>query len=95
MQFLRTLFWVVIAALAVYLGTRNWHHVTLNLWGDIQADVRVPVLLVLMFMIGFLPPYLILRARIWSLKRRIESYDRQRVVDAVPAPSTEVEESVP
>ena len=84
MHFLRTLFWVVVAALVVYLGTRNWHHVTLNLWGDIQADFRVPVLLALMFLIGFLPPYLILRARLWSLQRRVESYERQRSAAASP-----------
>ena len=93
MQFLRTLFWVVVAALVVYLGMRNWHHVTLNLWGDIQVDIRAPVLLGLMFLTGFLPPYLILRARIWGLNRRIESYDRQRMaIQAVP-PSSEDEPS--
>lgn len=91
MQFLRTLFWVVVAALVVYLGMRNWHHVTLNLWGDIQADIRAPILLGLMFLIGFLPPYLILRARIWGLNRRIESYDRQRLATQVAPPPIETE----
>ncbi len=91
MQFLRTLFWVVVAAFAVYLGTRNWNHVTLNLWGDIQADVRLPVLLALTFLIGFLPPYLILRARLWSLQRRVESYERQRAGVQTPVAPEPVE----
>ena len=36
---------------------------TLNLWGDIQADIKVPVLLGLIFLLGLLPPFLIMRAR--------------------------------
>ncbi len=95
MQFLRTLFWVVVAAFVVYLGTRNWHHVTLKLWGDIEADIRVPVLLALMFVIGFLPPYLILRARLWSLQRRIDSYERQRAGTAVTPPNPDPVEPAP
>ena len=46
MQFLKTLFWVVIAVFLAILASRNWHDVTLNLWGDIQADVKIPILLI-------------------------------------------------
>ncbi|MDQ3246151.1 MAG: hypothetical protein M3Q52_04525 [Pseudomonadota bacterium] len=85
MQFLKTLFWVVIAVFLAVLATRNWHGVTLNLWGDIRADVKLPVLLFLMFLIGFLPPFLILRARLWTLRKRLEAHDRDRAAVAVPA----------
>ena len=79
MQFLKTLFWVVVAVLLFYLGFRNWHDVTLNLWGDLQADIKVPVLMALMFLLGFLPTLLVLRARNWSLKRRLEAVERKQV----------------
>lgn len=85
MQFLKTLFWVVIAAFLAVLATRNWHDVTLNLWGSIQADVKLPVLLFLIFLIGFLPPFLILRARLWALRKRLEAHDRDRAALSVPA----------
>ena len=52
MQFLKTLFWVVIAVFLAILASRNWHDVTLNLWGDIQLDIKLPVLIGLMFLIG-------------------------------------------
>ena len=45
MQFLKTLFWVVIAVFLAILASRNWHDVTLNLWGDIQVDIKTPVLI--------------------------------------------------
>ena len=66
MQFLKTLFWVLLAVLVVLFASRNWSDVTLNLWGDIQADIKMPMLLLIAFLIGLLPTWLIMRARIWS-----------------------------
>ncbi len=79
MQFLKTLFWVVIAAFLLYLGDRNWHDVTINLWGDLQADIKVPVLVLLVFLLGFLPTFFVLRGRVWGLRRRVESFERQQL----------------
>lgn len=79
MQFLKTLFWVLIAVVIALFGTRNWFDVTVNLWGDIQADIKLPIILLLVFLIGFLPTWLILRARIWSLRRRIDAVERNRL----------------
>ncbi len=55
MRFLSTLFWVLLAVIVVLFASRNWNDVTLSLWGDIQADVKIPVLLLIVFLIGFLP----------------------------------------
>ena len=85
MQFLKTLFWVLIAVLVVLFGTRNWADVTLNLWGDIQADIKIPLLLLIVFLIGFLPAWLVMRARLWSMRRRVDALDRQAVPAAPPA----------
>ena len=82
MRFLSTLFWVLLAVIVVLFASRNWNDVTLNLWGDIQADVKIPVLLLIVFLIGFLPPWLIMRARIWGHRRRLEAIERQQVTTA-------------
>ena len=90
MQFLKTLLWVVVAALLTILGSRNWHDVTLNLWGDIQADIKVPVLILFVFLLGFLPMYFVHRGRIWSYKRRVEAFERQQApVRPVASPVVE------
>jgi len=91
MRFLSTLFWVLLAVIVVLFGSRNWTDVTLNLWGDIQADVKVPVLMLITFLIGFLPTWLMMRARVWSFRRRLEALDRQRV-SAATGPAAEGEE---
>ena len=78
MQFLKTLFVVVIAVFLAILASRNWHDVTLNLWGDIQADIKVPFLIGLAFLLGWLPTYLIYRARIWRQRQRLDNFERQQ-----------------
>jgi hypothetical protein len=55
MQFLKTLFWVLIAVVVALFASRNWFDVTVNLWGDIQADIKLPILLLIVFLIGFAP----------------------------------------
>lgn len=93
MRFLSTLFWVLLAVIVVLFGTRNWNDVTLNLWGDIQAEVKIPVLILIVFLIGFLPTWLVMRARIWSFRRRMEAFERQRV--SVPQEPVQEHETEP
>ena len=76
MNFLKTLFWVVLAVWLAIFANRNWNDVTLNLWGDLQADIKLPVLLALIFLLGFLPPLLILRGRMWALGRKLAVAER-------------------
>lgn len=78
MQFLKTLFWVVIAVFLAILASRNWHDVTLSLWGDIQADIKAPVLIGFMFLLGWLPTYLIYRAKVWRDRQRLDSLERKQ-----------------
>jgi uncharacterized integral membrane protein len=96
MQFLKTLFWVLLAVFLALLASRNWFDVSLNLWGDVQADIKAPVLLLAMFLLGFVPPFLILRARVWALRRRVEVQDRQVVAPTAPpiAPTPGDEEAI-
>ena len=87
MQFLRTLFWVLLAVLIVLFARGNWFDVTLNLWGDLQADIKVPVLLALAFLLGFLPTFILYRARLWTMHRRVEAHDRPPALPAEPGAS--------
>jgi uncharacterized integral membrane protein len=88
MNFLKTLFWVLVAVIVVLFASRNWAPVTLNLWDDIQADVKIPILLLIAFLLGFLPTWLLMRTRIWSYRRRVEALERSRAAP-VHAPAVE------
>lgn len=76
MHFLRTLFWVVIAVVAVVFSIRNWTPVVVHLWGGLDADIKLPVLLLIFFLIGFLPWFTIHKATRWQLKRKLETVQR-------------------
>ena len=86
MQFLKTLFWVALAVILVLFAGVNWRPVTLTLWGGLEADVKLPVLLLLSFLLGLLPMLILHRARLWSVRRRLEAQERNAVaVQSVPA----------
>jgi uncharacterized membrane protein YciS (DUF1049 family) len=94
MQFLKTLFWVLVAVVVALFLRANWTPITLNLWNDIQADTKLPVVLVIAFALGWIPTWLILRTRIWSLRRRIEAMERNRLA-ALPPETAVAEEQEP
>ena len=88
MNFLRTLFWVVLAVSLAIFANQNWNDVTVNLWGNLQAEIKLPVLLIAIFLMGFLPPFFILRGRLWTLRRRLAIAERPPAPPC-PAPISE------
>lgn len=86
MQFLKTLFWVALAIIIVLFASVNWNPVTLHLWGGLEADVKLPVLILAAFLLGFLPMLVVHRARLWTLNRRLEAHERQVAHMQAPPP---------
>jgi hypothetical protein len=58
--------------------------VTIELWGNLEADVKLPVLVIGAFLLGFLPTFILYRTRLWSLKRRLETQAQTHVANAPP-----------
>jgi lipopolysaccharide assembly protein A len=71
LRFLKILFWLTVAVLVTLFAAQNWRDVTIDLWGDLQADIKIPVLILTTFLLGFLPTLLIYRARLWRVKNRV------------------------
>ena len=90
MQFLKTLLWVVAAVVLVLFARANWFPVTLSLWGEgdnkLVTDVKLPVLVVAAFLLGFIPTYIVYRTRVWALKRRLEGQATAHVANVPPTP---------
>ena len=82
MQFLKTLFWVILAVAVVLFASSNWTTiVTVNLWSGLQADIKLPVLAIGAFLLGFVPTFLVYRTRVWGLSRRLESQGQTHVAN--------------
>jgi putative membrane protein len=86
MAFLRTLFWICVTVIVVVFSVRNWSPVTINLFGDMQADVKLPVLLLIAFLIGFGPLYIWHRVFKWRQGRKLAAIDRTLPPVAVQTP---------
>jgi uncharacterized integral membrane protein len=78
LRFLKTLFWIAVAVLVTLFAANNWRDVTISLWGNLEADVKIPVLLVVMLLVGLVPTILVYRAKIWRLNNRVAAAQRNQ-----------------
>lgn len=76
MQFLKILFWALIAFAAALFTFGNWKWVPISLFGNLVAEVNLPVLLMVTFLAGFLPTFLYQRAIRWRLRQRLAAAER-------------------
>lgn len=76
MQFLKTLFWFLIAVVISVFAIGNWTMVPIRLWGGLVAEVNLPVLLILTFLAGLFPVLLYHHAIKWRLRQKLQSAER-------------------
>ena len=84
MQFLKILFWCLLAFLAAAFTIGNWTAVPIRLPGGLVADVNLPFLLLLTFLLGLLPTLGWQAAKRWRLRQRIATCERQLAELRVP-----------
>jgi uncharacterized integral membrane protein len=88
MGFLRTLFWIAITVVVVVFSFHNWTSVTLDLFGGLEADAKLPVLLFVAFLLGFVPLYIYHRVQRWRYQRRMTEQSRIAVTPTPPPAET-------
>lgn len=94
MQFLKLLFWCLLAFVAAVFTFGNWTTVSIQLFGGMVAEVNLPVLLLATFLIGFVPTLVYqhwirfrLRQRLAAAERALETeraLTAARVAEPVP-----------
>ena len=95
MQIVRTIIWVLLLVALLLFSVVNWEPiVTVRIWENLVIDTKIPAIVIVSFLIGFLPMWLYHRAAKWQLKRRIASLESAaRTAAATPvAPREPVEE---
>lgn len=90
MQFLKTIFWVLVAVVGALFSFANWKPVDIRLWGDLVWSPPLPFPILCAFLLGLLPMLVIHRATRWSLRRRLENANRQLTDSLSPAPAVPV-----
>lgn len=77
MTALKTLMWVVLAVGIALFSMVNWTPVEVAVWPGSVLETKLPVLVIIAFLIGALPMWIMLRAARWSLTHRLEASERQ------------------
>lgn len=86
MRIVTLTFYFLFGALLAWFAARNWDFVTLKLWGDYELAIRLPVLLLLMFLAGALPLAILRYTSRWHWSRRVKKLERA-LEDKVPSPA--------
>ena len=86
MQAIRTIVWVVIAIILTIFAVFNAQPVTIVLWPGKYADMPLSLLIIFVFLLGFLPPFLLNLGNRWRLGRRINQQE-QTIAQLQSAPS--------
>ncbi|TPG54472.1 DUF1049 domain-containing protein [Sphingomonas glacialis] len=89
MQFLKILFWCLLAFIAAVFTLGNWTSVPIKLWGGMEALVNLPLLLLLTFLAGLVPTLLWHSTLRWRLRNRLAAAERalhDLRVTAAPVP---------
>lgn len=73
----RTVIWVLLTAVLAVFSVVNWDPITVTIWPGQVLDTKLPVLILISFLIGSVPLWIALRAARWSLKRRLDHSERQ------------------
>ena len=95
MAIVRTILWVLLLAALLLFAANNWTPVEVRIWENLVLNTKLPALIILAFLAGLVPLWLLHRARVWNLKRRIASLESAvrtaaLAPDTAPASSTAV-----
>ncbi len=86
MQIVRTIVWVLLLALLLVFTWANWEpKITVHIWRDLLWETRLPAIVVISFLLGLLPMWLLHRITAYAARRRISSLEvAARTVAATP-----------
>jgi uncharacterized integral membrane protein len=90
MQFLKILFWVISVVVLLIFAHANWLPVSISLWSGMVLVTKLPLLILVSILIGFLPAYILLRTERWRTTRRLATMERNMtgLTSAMPGAET-------
>ena len=75
MQIVRTIVWVLLLIVLLIFSINNWEPVTVKIWEGLILETKVPALVVISFLLGLLPMWLLHRITAYAARRRISSLE--------------------
>ena len=75
MQIVRTIVWVLLLVVLLIFSINNWNPVEVKIWEGLVLETKIPALVVISFLIGLIPMWLLHRGKVFYLQRRIGSLE--------------------
>ena len=95
MKIVRTVIWVLLLVALVVFSVNNWNPVEVKIWEGLVLETKIPALVVIAFLIGLVPMWLLHRATRWNNERRIASLENAARASATVAPGAHATGSAP
>ncbi|ANY19912.1 hypothetical protein A6F68_01396 [Tsuneonella dongtanensis] len=88
MQIIRTIAWALLLVVLLGFSFFNWKPVEVQIWENLVLETKVPALVIVSFLLGLVPMWLIHRGTKWRLQRRISGLESAARSAAVAPPAT-------
>ena len=75
MQIIRTIVWVLLLVALLLFSAFNWKPVEVKIWEGLILETKIPALVIVSFLLGLVPMWLLSRAQKFALNRRISSLE--------------------
>jgi putative membrane protein len=85
MQIVRTIVWVLLLIVLLIFSINNWNPVEVKIWEGLVLETKIPALVVISFLLGLLPMWLLHRITAYSARRKITSLQTAALTASAPA----------
>ena len=76
MQIVRTIIWVLALVAVLAFSAANWgQEVAVTVWPDLIWDTKLPAVVIVAFLLGMVPMWLLNLGTKWRLTRRIKTLE--------------------
>ena len=75
MQIVRTILWVLLFVGLMFFSFFNWKEVEVQIWTNMVLETKVPALVIVSFLLGMIPTWLLHRGTKWRLTKRIRTLE--------------------
>ena len=76
MHIIRTIVWVLLLVAFVIFSMANWEPgITVRIWQNLVVETKLPAVMILSFLVGLVPMWLVYRANKWPLQRRVNALE--------------------
>ena len=87
MQIIRTIVWVILLIALLLFSLNNWQDVEVKIWEGLILQTKLPALVVVSFLLGLLPMWLLHKGSRWRLNRRIGVLESNVATANAPLPA--------